>query len=188
MGGTTSSEACDFVEDAAEGVVEKAGQVADAGLDGLAGVARGLGADGVADVLTDLGDRVASSTGGAVDEVELGQTTDPRELIRGDAGAVNEAVTTLTELGTNIGSTGTSLRTVDAAGRTGDAADAFQAVYDRQPALWQDAADAMTSAAQSLTWWANTIESAQARAADAIARWEQAATTPRHRSPVSWRP
>ncbi|MGO4205036.1 putative T7SS-secreted protein [Rhodococcus sp. TAF43] len=164
----------DFVEDAAEGVVEKAGQVADAGLDGLAGVARGLGADGVADVLTDLGDRVASSTGGAVDELELGQTTDPRELIRGDAGAVNEAVTTLTELGTNIGSTGTSLRTVDAAGWTGDAADAFQAVYDRQPALWQDAADAMTSAAQSLTWWANTIESAQARAADAIARWEQA--------------
>ncbi|GAB2650029.1 putative T7SS-secreted protein [Prescottella soli] len=164
----------DWVEDAAEGVVEKAGQVADAGLDRLAGVARDLGADGVADVLTDLGDQVASITGGAVDELELGQTTDPRELIRGDAGAVNEAVTTLTELGTNIGSTGTALRTVDAAGWTGEAADAFQAVFDQQPGLWQDAADAMASAAQTLTWWANTIESAQARAADAIERWERA--------------
>ncbi|CAM3253804.1 DUF6531 domain-containing protein [Prescottella defluvii] len=164
----------DFVEDAAEGVVEKAGQVADAGLDRLAGVARGLGADGVADVLTDLGDQVASVTGGAVDELELGQTTDPRELIRGDTGVVNEAVRTLTELGADIGSTGTALRRVDAAGWTGDAADAFRSVFDRQPGLWQDAADAMTSAAQSLTWWSNTIESAQARAADAIARWEHA--------------
>ncbi|NLU81349.1 putative T7SS-secreted protein [Rhodococcus sp. HNM0569] len=167
-------KAGDFIEDAVETGIEKGGQAVDSGLDSLSGFARDLGADGVADVLTDISDRVASATGGAVDELELGQTEDPRELIRGDVGAINEALTTLTEMGTNIESTGSALRAVDAAGWSGEAADSFNDVFDKQPGLWQDAADAMTAAAQSLTEWASVVQAAQARAGDALERWRQA--------------
>ncbi|MFD4179714.1 putative T7SS-secreted protein, partial [Rhodococcus sp. NPDC058514] len=88
----------EFVEDAVESGIESLGQAADSGLDAASRVARGLGADGVADALTDLGDQVASLTGGAVDELELGQTEQPKELIRGEPAAIAEATTTLGEL------------------------------------------------------------------------------------------
>ncbi|MGW6374977.1 putative T7SS-secreted protein [Rhodococcus sp. NPDC055112] len=164
----------EFVEDAVESGIESLGQAADSGLDAASGVARRLGADGVADALTDLGDQVASLTGGAVDELELGQTEQPKELIRGEPAAIAEATTTLNELSSSIGSTGDALRTIDAAGWTGTAADGFNAVYDKQPGLWHEAADAMSAAGRSLTSWSYTVEAAQARAAEAVELWRQA--------------
>ena len=164
----------DFVTDTAESGAEMVGQAIDAGLDGAARTARNLGADTVADTLTDLGDRVADVTGGAMDELELGQTDDSRDLVRGDAAAIAEAVTVLGELASSIAGVGTSLATIDAAGWTGSAADAFDAVYDEQPRLWRDAAEAMTTAANSLTRWGHAVEAAQRRAADAIALWNEA--------------
>ncbi|EOM75829.1 RHS repeat protein [Rhodococcus rhodnii] len=164
----------DAAQDAVEAGIEMGGQLADSGLDAVAGLARGMGADGLADTLTDIGDSIASATGGAVDELELGQTEDPRELVRGDVGAIDEAASTLTEMGSSIDSTGSALRAVDAAGWSGDAAESFDAVFDQQPKLWQEAAEAMAATAGSLTEWAYAVEAAQARAADAIARWKQA--------------
>ncbi|AQA20951.1 putative Rhs domain protein [Rhodococcus sp. MTM3W5.2] len=164
----------EFVEDAVESGIESLGQAADSGLDAASGVARRLGADGVADALTDLGDQVASLTGGAVDELELGQTEQPKELIRGEPAAIAEATSTLNELSSSISSTGDALRTVDAAGWTGTAADGFNAVYDKQPGLWHEAADAMSAAGRSLTSWSYTVEAAQARAAEAVELWRQA--------------
>ncbi|MFC7449722.1 putative T7SS-secreted protein [Rhodococcus daqingensis] len=164
----------EFVEDAVESGIESLGQAADSGLDAASGVARRLGADGVADALTDLGDQVASLTGGAVDELELGQTEQPKELIRGEPAAIADATGTLKELAGRIGSTGDALRTIDAAGWTGTAADGFNAVYDRQPGLWHEAADAMSAAGRSLTSWSYTVEAAQARAAQAVEMWKQA--------------
>ncbi|MFD1811764.1 putative T7SS-secreted protein [Rhodococcus gannanensis] len=167
-------EVGDFVTDTAESGAEMVGQVIDAGIDGAARTARNLGADTIADTLTDLGDRVADITGGAIDELELGQTGDPRDLVRGDAAAINEATTVLNELASSIAGVGDSLATIDAAGWTGSAADAFNAVYDQQPRLWGDAAEAMTAAANSLTTWGHAVEAAQRRAADAIALWKEA--------------
>ncbi|BAH51773.1 putative T7SS-secreted protein [Rhodococcus opacus] len=164
----------DAAEDAIESTVENVGQAVDSGLDSAAGLAHRIGADGVADTLTDLGDEIAGVTGGPVDELDLGQTEDPKELIRGEPSAISEATTTLTDLATSIGSTGDALLTVDAAGWTGSAADGFNEVFDKQPGLWHDAADAMNSAAQTLVSWGHTVEAAQARAADAVARWKQA--------------
>lgn len=164
----------DAAEDAIESTVENVGQAVDSGLDSAAGLAHRVGADGIADTLTDLGDEIASATGGPVDELDLGQTENPKELIRGEPSAIAEATTTLTDLATSIGSTGDALRTVDAADWTGSAADGFNDVFDKQPGLWHDAADAMNSAAQTLVSWGHTVEAAQARAADAVARWKQA--------------
>lgn len=44
----------------------------------------------------------------------------------------------------------------------------------RLVADWHDAADAMTAAGQSLITWSHTVEAAQGKAADAIAKWQQA--------------
>ena len=164
----------DAAENAIESTVENVGQAADSGLDAAAGLAQRVGADGIADTLTDLGDDIASATGGPVDELDLGQTEEPEQLIRGEPSAIAEATTTLTDLATSIGSTGDALRTVDAADWTGSAADGFNEIFDKQPALWHDAADAMNSAARTLVSWGHTVEAAQARAADAVARWKQA--------------
>ncbi|MCQ4119490.1 TNT domain-containing protein [Rhodococcus tibetensis] len=164
----------DAAEETIESTVENVGQTLDSGLDAAAGLADRVGAGGLSDALTDLGDEIASATGGAVDELDLGQTEEPKELIRGEPSAITEATNTLTDLATSIGSTGDALRTVDAADWTGSAADGFNEVFDKQPGLWHDAADAMTAAAQTLTSWSHTVEAAQARATDAVAKWKQA--------------
>ncbi|MGC0363100.1 RHS repeat-associated protein [Rhodococcus sp. 27YEA15] len=162
------------VEDAVESGLESAGRVIDAGTDALAGEAHRIGADGLAGALTSLGDSIASMTGGEVDELELGQTEEPKKLIRGDSSAIIGASDTLTSLSASIGSTGTALRQIDAEGWQGDGADAFNAAYDKQPQLWFDGAVAMTAAASALTSWAHAVEALQGRAADAIAVWNEA--------------
>ncbi|MFE9575344.1 putative T7SS-secreted protein [Nocardia sp. NPDC006044] len=171
------------VGDAVEGVVESgiqaAGQAADAGLDALASGARMVGADGAAESLDDLGDRIASATGGPVDEHELGETRDPKQLVRGEPSAIHDAAEALRKMGTSIDSTGTALRTIDTANWTGSAADAFNAVFDKQPKLWWDGADAMSNAAGALDNWYSEVVSAQGKAADAIAKWDEADTEER---------
>ncbi|UVF77106.1 putative T7SS-secreted protein [Gordonia mangrovi] len=164
----------DAAGDALESAAEHAGQAVDAGLDAAAGVARGVGADGVAEALDDAGDKVASITGGAVDERELGETEDKRELIRGDSGKINESASTLNGIGADVGSTGSALRQVDAAGWTGEGADAFNAVFDQQPALWSEASAAMEASSAQLSAWASTVEWAQSQAHEAIAIWKEA--------------
>ncbi|OYD71380.1 putative T7SS-secreted protein [Rhodococcus sp. OK302] len=165
----------DRIENSVEDGLESAGQAIDSGLDALAGAANRIGADGVAGALTTLSDSVASITGGQVDELELGQTDQPKELIRGDTSAIFGAVDTLTALTAGIESTATSLRQIDAADWTGTGADAFNEVYDKQPGLWFEAADAMIGAGSTLTSWSYAVEGLQAQAADAIALWKEAA-------------
>ncbi|MFD4292852.1 putative T7SS-secreted protein [Rhodococcus sp. NPDC058532] len=160
----------EFLTDTAESAAETVGQAVDAGLDGAARLARGVGAD----TLAGLGDRIADATGGAVDELELGQSEDPRDLVRGDPAAIADAAAALADLASGIAGAGDSFAAVDAAGWTGSAADAFDAVYDRQPGLWHAAADAMTAAGDALTGWGHAVAAAQGRAADAVAVWRAA--------------
>lgn len=68
---------------ALESGAEAVGQAVDGALDWVADGARAIGADTLGDLVDDLGDRAASVTGGQVDERELGETDNPRELIRG---------------------------------------------------------------------------------------------------------
>ena len=164
------------VENAVESVTEKAGELADAGLDAAAGLARTVGADGVAESLDDLGDKIADLAGGEIKERELGQTTDPKELIRGEPSAIHDATETLRKLGDSIGKTGDALRTVNTADWTGSAAEEFHTEFAKQPKLWWEGSDAMGKAAGVLDGWYHEVTAAQAKAADAIAKWEAADT------------
>uniref|UniRef100_UPI0034E2AABB putative T7SS-secreted protein n=1 Tax=Millisia brevis TaxID=264148 RepID=UPI0034E2AABB len=169
----------DAVSGALESGAEAVGQAVDGALDWVADGARAVGADAVGGVLDDLGDRVASATGGQVDERELGETEDPRELIRGDAAAITGVADTLGELAVGIGDTGAALARIDTPGWSGDAADQFREAYAKQPHLWAQASEAMTTAQGALLEWSATVTAAQGRAADAIDVWRRAAENER---------
>ncbi|MEU4599334.1 putative T7SS-secreted protein [Nocardia sp. NPDC023988] len=157
-----------------ESAVEKAGALADDVLDVASTGAQKLGMDSLAESLDDLGDQLVSAAGGEVEERALGETKDPKELIRGEPTVITDAATTLREMATQIAKTGDALKTIDAADWTGAGADAFNAVYDQQPKLWWDAAESFTATAGVLDSWSAAVTTAQARAADAIAEWERA--------------
>ncbi|GAB4584366.1 putative T7SS-secreted protein [Nocardia sp. IFM 10818] len=169
----------DIIDRSWEKGVEKAGELADDALDAAGSAAQKLGMDSLAEGLDDLGDQIVSAAGGELEERQLGETKDPKELIRGEPTAITEAATTLRDMATQISSTGDALRTIDAAGWEGDGADGFNAVYDQQPKLWWDSAESFTAAAGVLDAWSNAVKTAQARAADAITEWERALTEER---------
>ncbi|WP_348525406.1 putative T7SS-secreted protein, partial [Nocardia brasiliensis] len=162
------------IEDGVEAVVEGVGQVADDALDVLSDGAKAIGLDGIAEGLDDLGDNIASGTGGDVEEEELGETEDPKELIRGEPAEISSTAQTLQKMATAIDSTGQALKQIDAAEWVGEGADAFNAVYDKQPKLWFDCADAFTSAAKAMEAWHNEVKTGQGKAADAIDKWKAA--------------
>ncbi len=164
----------DKIEDGLETATEKAGQAYNTVLDAESKVAKAVGADGLSNFLDDLGDKIVDATGGAVPEKELGETTDPKELIRGDVAKINEVAEHLGTIGTAIDQTGDALRKIDVADWSGSAASAFHDEYSKQPKLWWDGADAMGKAKTALAAWSAEVTAAQAKASDAIAKWEAA--------------
>ncbi|GGK37130.1 putative T7SS-secreted protein [Nocardia camponoti] len=164
----------DKIEDGLETAAEKVGGVYNTVLDAEAAVAKALGADGLADTLDSLGDRIAAALGAAVPEKELGETSDPKELIQGDPAKINEVKGHVETIGTAINTTGDALRKIDVADWTGDTATAFDQEYSKQPKLWWDGADAMGKAKTALDAWYHEVVAAQAKASEAIAKWEAA--------------
>ncbi|MFC4128649.1 putative T7SS-secreted protein [Nocardia rhizosphaerae] len=162
------------VEKGVESLAEGAGQVIDDGLDLVGDGARRIGLDGIGNALDDLGDTIASATGGDVEEKELGQTDDPKELVLGEPSEIGSTAQTLTTMAEAVESTGQALQKIDAAEWSGKGADAFNTVYDKQPKLWFDGADAMTAAADAMTAWQNEVKAAQDKAQTAIDRWQAA--------------
>ncbi|MFD3592916.1 putative T7SS-secreted protein [Nocardia sp. NPDC058640] len=131
--------------------------------------------------LDDLGDKVVDATGGAVPEKQLGETTDPKELIRGEPAKISEVSEHVGKIGTAIDQTGDALRKIDVADWSGDASSAFHEEFAKQPKLWWDGADAMGKAKRALDAWYHEVTAAQAKASDAIAKWQAADTEERDR-------
>ncbi|MFC8527212.1 putative T7SS-secreted protein [Nocardia sp. NPDC057227] len=162
------------VEPAWESGVETLGELADDGLDLLADGAELVGLDGAAEALDDFGDQISSALGGEIEERQLGETQDPKELVRGEPEAIGESAGTLAEMAAAVELTGQGLRSIDGGDWTGEGRAGFDAAYDPQAQLWFDAADAFTDAANTLVEWGYAVESAQRGAADAIAEWNAA--------------
>lgn len=122
------------VEDAVETATAKAGEVFDDALDVGADVARGVGLDSYGEYLDDLGDQVSSALGGQIEERELGDTENPKELIRGEPSAITESGTSLGKLSTAADQTGQGLRAVGNIDEwEGLGADGFQVGFTPQP-------------------------------------------------------
>ncbi|MEV0687179.1 putative T7SS-secreted protein [Nocardia sp. NPDC050378] len=171
----------DSIEEGLESATEKVGQAYNSALDTWSGAAKAVGADGLSEWLDDAGDKIVDATGGAVPEKELGETTDPKELIRGEPAKIREVAEQLGQIGTAIDQTGDALRKIDVSDWTGDASTAFHEEFAKQPKLWWDGADAMGKAKGALEAWVHEVEAAQTKAAEAIAKWQAADNEERDR-------
>ncbi|MDQ1129710.1 alpha/beta hydrolase [Microbacterium sp. SORGH_AS_0888] len=106
---------------------------------------------------------------------ELGQTSDPTELVPGSVGDVN-AIVALCERRAGIArkaaDTVAMKKTID--DWTGTAADAYTARATRLATAWSDADDALSRVAAALREYASALAGAQGQAADAIDGWQYA--------------
>ena len=132
-----------------------------------------VGLHGAAQTVDTLGDQAGYHLGADVAELQLGETTDPAELVHGDPAAIRSSASKLRTFSGAFGETASGLRGLDTGHWTGAAADAFRAKFAPQPARWQDAASATGSAAGALESYAGAVESAQGQARQAITLYEQ---------------
>src|ERR1700759_4543428 len=131
------------------------------------------GLTGAAQLVDRVGNQAGYPLGADVAELELGETSDPAELVHGDPAAIRSSATTLRTFSGALGETARGLRGVDTAHWTGAAADAFRARFTPHPAQWQDASSATSTAAGALESYAGAVESAQDQARQAITWYEQ---------------
>ena len=108
------------------------------------------------------------------DGAALGTTTDPKALIKGEPGQVESNATALSDESTRV--TGLSHR-VDAVSIEGWAGGfgqpAYAATRTAEQAKWRAYADLLKKAGSSLSTYAGALRTAQGKAADAIAKWQQ---------------
>jgi hypothetical protein len=104
-------------------------------------------------------------------EPELGQSEDPRELVRGDVDAVRATVGHLADLAEGFRATAGGLRAIDVGAWTGAAADAFRVRFAEAPEQWSRAAIAFGSAARAWQRFESTLAVAQHDAGTAAARF-----------------
>src|SRR6201996_5645887 len=131
------------------------------------------GLTGAAQLVDTVGNQAGYHLGADVAELELGQTSDPVELVHGDPAAIRSSAATLRSFSGAFGETAHGLQGLDTTHWTGAAADAFRARFAPHPAQWQDASSATETAAGALESYAGAGESAQDQARQAISRYEQ---------------
>ncbi|WP_051969991.1 putative T7SS-secreted protein [Kitasatospora azatica] len=103
---------------------------------------------------------------------ELGQTSDPNELIPGNPDAIASTSAWLTSYGDTLHSAGEGLQRIDTVdGWSGEAGDAFRDAFKGVPGKWLEAGDGFHDAAAALTSYQGTLTWAQGQAADAIRQW-----------------
>lgn len=104
---------------------------------------------------------------------ELGQTTDPKQLVPGEPEAVHAAASTVAERGRQLDAIGDGLSQVQIPGWEGQASAAFWQTFSSEIPNWRKASDAMATASNALTSYATALSWAQGQAAEAIALWER---------------
>jgi hypothetical protein len=106
--------------------------------------------------------------------VTLGQTSNPLDLIPGDAESVAEVATQLYDYGVLLTEAGDGLSRIDTSdGWTGAAADAFRERFKGQPQSWLTAGSCFATAAKALDSYVPVLVWAQNEAGVAINQWAQ---------------
>ncbi|MDT8913753.1 putative T7SS-secreted protein [Amycolatopsis sp. PS_44_ISF1] len=111
---------------------------------------------------------------------ELGDTSDPQELVPGDPGSVTSTLNAMRAYGDALHEAGEGLQKIDTTqGWTGPAGDAFRKVFEGQPGKWLEAGDCFHNAATALETYTSTLTWAQGQAAEAIRLWNDGETVTR---------
>lgn len=103
---------------------------------------------------------------------ELGETTDPTQLVPGVPDALRTTARLLGEYGDLLAQVGSGLRGIDDGGWTGQAGNAFREAFDSEPTRWLTCGDCFLDAKVAVSTYAETLSWAQQQAATAIALWE----------------
>lgn len=171
----------DFINSAAEkagnavdGIKEAAGEAVDSASDMTADALDYVGADSAAKTVRSAGDDVADALGAQVDERQLGESDDPKELIHGDVAKINESAAHLKDFYAAFERVGQGIRKLDAGSWKGKAADSFHEKFDVHPKQWMRTADACETAWKALDSYADTVSWAQKKAQSAIDAWHAA--------------
>ena len=154
------------VETSVGGVIENTAEVVGDGLNKI-----GLGDAGK--TVARWGDEAGDALGYTDPEAELNESTDPTELVHGDAGKLASTVQELQKLAAGFGETGRAMSQLDTTHWTGAAADGFRSVYEPHKKQWSDAQDSCTKAAATLDAYAQTVKWAQDQAGKAIKLYQQ---------------
>ncbi|MBP2050697.1 RHS repeat-associated protein [Streptomyces griseochromogenes] len=152
------------------------GHVIDEGAHGVGDALDWAGAHGVADKVDDWGDGVANKLGAHVDEQQLDETEDPKELIHGDPAKLRETAGHLRNFGSSFGAVASGMSKLDSSQWTGEAADTFREKFSTHQVKWRQAAEACGEAASALENFAHTVEWAQGQAREAVAKYRQGKT------------
>ncbi|MFG2224611.1 putative T7SS-secreted protein [Streptomyces sp. NPDC048644] len=155
-----------------------AGEVVEFATDKTGDALETVGADGLAQRVRSGGDQLAGAMGAHVDERQLGETDDPRQLIHGDPTKINETAAHLKDFSAAFDRVADGMRKLGSKGDWGGkAADAFREKFDMHPKQWMRAADACGDASKALKNFAETVTWAQGKATDAIEKYQHAQQT-----------
>ncbi|MGV9713113.1 HNH endonuclease signature motif containing protein [Gordonia sp. NPDC003424] len=106
---------------------------------------------------------------------ELGGTNDPKELVPGDPGAIDQNAVAIGGRGNSMALAGLSLRGINTGDYwTGDGAEAFRDVFTEEPVKWLRAADAFINTGRTLGQYAGVLRWAQDEAKTAIDTYNEA--------------
>ncbi|MFJ8671098.1 putative T7SS-secreted protein [Streptomyces sp. NPDC093589] len=173
------SEAFNKVGEGVEGLGKAmgrgAGEVAEHGADIVGDGLELVGADDAAQSVRSGGDKLAGALGAHVNERQLDETDDPKQLIHGDAAKIHETASHLKDFSKAFDRVADGMRKIgtgDAWG--GKAADTFRKKFEMHPKQWMHAADACDDASKALKSYAETVTWAQSKAADAIEKYRKA--------------
>jgi len=105
---------------------------------------------------------------------ELGQTTNPKDLVPGEPGQITSDLRELIGNIDKIGSIGDGLKGINIGDWTGDGANAFWDAFNPEPPKWLNTVDLMGQGGQSLADYGDTLTWAQSEAQRAIEMYTQA--------------
>jgi hypothetical protein len=105
---------------------------------------------------------------------ELGQTTDPRELIPGEPEQITSDLRQLVGSIQKMAGIGDDLHGIDPSQWTGDASDAFRQVFGAEPAKWTQVADLAGESGKALADFGDALTWGQSEAQRAIEQFTQA--------------
>ncbi|MFJ9863701.1 putative T7SS-secreted protein [Streptomyces sp. NPDC101165] len=149
------------------------GHVIDEGAHGVGDALDWAGAHGAADKVDDWGDSTASKLGAHVDEQQLDESSDPKELIHGNPAKLRETAVHLRNFAQSFSAVATGMQQLDSSEFKGEAADAFRSKFATHQVKWRQAAEACGEASSALENFAHTVEWAQSQAREAVAKYRE---------------
>ncbi|ADI05344.1 RHS/YD repeat-containing protein [Streptomyces bingchenggensis BCW-1] len=163
----------DGVKDWVEDRVEDVGEAVDDAGDWTGDRLDDVGWESGADWVRDKSDAAADALGADVDEMQLGESEDPKKLIHGSSSKLRSTAGHLTDFKTAFNNVGKGLRGLGSRSLKGKAADSFRESVSVEPRKWFTAADACEKASGALERFAGTVEWAQGQAEEAIRRYKK---------------